>query len=176
MPLTKAEKQTILTDLAATIPSSKAVVFANYSGTTVQELTALRDKLAEQGLKFTVTKNTLVRKAVADAGFSIDDSVLDQPAGITIDQNDEVTPAKLVHTFAKEHENLKVLGAIMNGQWVDAAGVAAYATLPSREQLLGQVVGTIAAPLSSFVNVLGGNLRGLVSVLKQYQEKVASSS
>lgn len=173
MPLTKAEKQTILSGLAATIPTAKAIVFGNYAGTTVKELTELRDRLAEQGLTFTVTKNTLLKKALSDAGYSIGDDVLDQPVGIAADSTDEVQPAKLIHEFSQAHEQFTVLGALINGSWIDAKAVATFAKLPSREQLLGQVVGTIAAPITGFVTVLAGNLRGLVNVLKQYQEKQA---
>lgn len=173
MPLSKAEKTAMLATLTASVPSHKAIVFANYRGTTVKELTDLRDKLAERGLKFTVTKNTLLKKVLDTAGYAVDATVLDQPVGITIDDRDEVQPAKLLSDFAKEHEQLNLVGALVNGSWIDAKQVAEFAKLPSREQLLGQVVGTIAAPLSGFVNVLAGNLRGLVSVLKQYQEKQA---
>ena len=173
MPLTKAEKRTIIDQLTTALPASKAVVFANYQGTTVKELTDLRDKLAEKGLKFTVTKNTLLKKVLNEVGYSVDEALLSQPVGITVDEHDEVQPAKILSDFAKEHEQLKLVGALVNGNWIDAKQVAVYAKLPSRDQLLGQVVGTIAAPLGSFIRVMSGNLRGLVSVLKQYQEQQA---
>lgn len=173
MPLSRAEKQTILDQLAATVPAAKAVIFANYQGTTVKELTELRDRLAARGLTFTVTKNTLLKKVLGELNYPIDESVYSQPVGITIDEHDEVQPAKLLADFAKEHEQLTLIGGLVNGSWIDERQVKEFAKLPSREQLLGQVVGTIAAPLSGFVNVLAGNLRGLVSVLKQYQESKA---
>ncbi len=173
MPLSKTEKQTIIDQLTAAVPAHKAIIFANYQGTTVKELTQLRDTLAASGLKFTVTKNTLLKKVLGELGYAIDASVYSQPVGITIDERDEVQPAKLLADFAKEHEQLTLVGGLVNGSWIDAAQVKAFAKLPGREQLFGQVVGTIAAPLTGFVNVLAGNLRGLVSVLKQYQEKQA---
>jgi len=173
MPLNKAEKTKILAQLTADVPASKAIVFADYRGTTVKELESLRDTLHKSGLKFTVAKNTLLQRALNDAGFTVGAGVLDQPVGLVVDLRDEVQPAKLVHEFTKDHPNLKIHGALINGQWIDRTQVAAFAKLPSREQLLGQVVGTIAAPLTGFVTVLTGNIRGLVSVLKQQAEKNA---
>lgn len=173
MPLTKVEKTAILTQLVEQVPTSKAIVFADYRGTTVKELETLRDTLAKTGLKFTVTKNTLLKRALDEAGFTIGDGVLDQPVGLVVDMKDEVQPAKLVYEFTKDHPNLKIHGALINGQWIDKAQVATFAKLPSRDQLLGQVVGTIAAPLTGLVTVLTGNIRGLVSVLKQQAEKNA---
>jgi len=173
MPLSKAEKTTILTQLTEQVPTSKAIVFADYRGTTVKELESLRDVLDKSGLKFTVAKNTLLKRVLDDAGFTVGDGVLDQPIGLVIDMNDEVQPAKLVSDFLKDHPNLKIHGALVNGQWINRAQVAEFAKLPSRDQLLGMVVGTIAAPLTGFVTVLTGNLRGLVSVLKQQAEKNA---
>ena len=173
MPLTKAEKQVILDELTQKVPASKAIVFADYRGTTVKELSELRDTLHKSDLKFTVAKNALLKRALDQAGYSVSAEVLDQPVGITIDENDEVQPAKLLQEFTKEHKNLKILGALINGSWIDAKQVAAFAKLPGREQLLAQVVGTIAAPLTGMVTVLSGNIRGLVSVLKQQSEKKA---
>ncbi len=77
---------------------------------------------------------------------------------------------KAVVTFGKSHEALRILGAVIDGQFVDEAGVRILAALPGRDELYAKLVGSIAAPLSGLVNVLSGNLRGLVSVLKQYQE------
>ena len=173
MPLTKAEKQVILDELTQKVPASKAIVFADYRGTTVKELSQLRDTLQKSGLKFTVAKNTLLKRALDQAGYTVSPELLDQPVGITIDETDEIQPAKLLQEFTKEHQNLKILGALINGSWIDAKQVAQFAKLPSRDQLLAQVVGTIAAPLTGMVTVLSGNIRGLVSVLKQQSEKNA---
>jgi large subunit ribosomal protein L10 len=175
MPLTKDQKKVILADLGARLPNAAAVVFVNYRGTSVKELTELRDRLADHGLRFTVTKNSLLRKALSQAGRMIDEQVFDQPVGLTIDERDEVQSVKLLTDFSKEHSFLAILGALVNGSWFGPAEVSHLASLPGRDQLLGQVVGTVAAPLRGLVTVMAGNLRGLVTVLKQYQEKQANS-
>lgn len=174
MPLSKDEKQAILTKLEASFSTAKAVVFANYRGTTVKQLNALRDQLDEYGLTFTVTKNTLLKKALSQAGQLIDDAVYNQPVGLTFDTQDEVRPSRLLTTFTKENAQLQILGALVNGSWITDVQVRQFAALPNREQLLGQVVGTVAAPLRGLVTVMAGNLRGLVSVLRQYQEQQTS--
>ena len=86
---------------------------------------------------------------------------------------DEVSAAKIIDIFAKTNENVKLLGGVLGSTVMNAAEVKALAKIPSKEQLLGQLVGTLNAPISGFVNVLAGNLRGLVQVLNAVKEQKA---
>lgn len=172
MAKTKAQKESQLSELRSLV-GGKAVVFTAYRGVTVKDLEALRQALRAIGGTYRVTKNSLLRKALAERGIDVPVEILDVQLGVAVSASNEVEPNRVVVEFQKTHETLGILGAIVDGTFVDVAGVKALAALPSREQLYGQLVGTIAAPLTGLVNVLAGNLRGLVTVLKQYQEKQA---
>lgn len=170
MAKTKEQKSSQLAELKA-VARGKAIVFTAYKGVTVKDLEALRTELRKVGGSYRVTKNTLLRKALEEQGIAVPGEVLDVQLGIATSNTDEVEPNRVVVDFQKSHEALGILGAVVDGKFIDPSGVKALAALPSREQLYGQLVGTIAAPLTGVVNVLVGNLRGLVNVLKQYEAK-----
>ena len=87
---------------------------------------------------------------------------------------DEVTPARIVNTFAKTHEVVSIFGGLLEGKFIDSAMVKSLANLPSKTELLSRMVGSFNAPLSGLVNVLAGNLRGLARVLNAYKDKKAT--
>ena len=168
MPKTRSQKEALLATLGEMV-AGKAVVFTEYRGLGVRELTELRAQLRKNGSRYTVTKNTLLRKALEVAGITVPGEVLDLQLGVASSATDEVEPNRIIVEFAKANELLKIHGAIVDGRYIDEAGVRQLAALPTRDVLYARVVGSISAPLSGLVNVLSGNLRGLVSVLKQYQ-------
>jgi len=172
MTLTKVQKKSLIDDLADKISRSKAVVFTNYRGLKVEDLTSLRRSLKEKNIDYKVVKNSLAKIVLKNNKIKFDESVFDSPAGVAFGYEDEVEPNKLVYQFKKKNDKLQILGALVGGEFVGADTVKSLALLPSRQELYAHVVGSIAAPISGFVNVLSGNLRGLVSVLKQYSEKV----
>ncbi len=173
MPKSRSQKEVLLASLQQKL-AGKAVVFTQYQGLTVKELTDLRAQLRQRGADYTVTRNTLLRKALESAEIEIPAEILDVQLAVAASATDEVEPSRAVVTFAREHEALKVLGAIVDGAFVGEATVRALAALPSRDELYAKVVGSVAAPLRGLVTVLGGNLRGLVSVLNQYQQQKAN--
>jgi large subunit ribosomal protein L10 len=104
----------------------------------------------------------------------IDPSTFTGPMALAMGFEDEVAPARVIFQYAKKHDALEIVGAITgDGQVLDAAQVKALANLPTREQLIAQVVGTIAAPLSGFVGVMSGNVRSIINLLNALQEKQA---
>ncbi len=169
--LTKDQKIKLAQDLTDSISKAKSIVVADYRGLKVNQIQALRKQLREQNVQAIVIKNTLLSLALKNNNLALDESCYKKPLIIAIDANDEVAPCKIFNDFSKENDKLKIVGGIIDGKQIDAAGVKSFATLPSREELYAKVVGSIAAPISGLVNVLSGNLRGLVSVLKQYSEK-----
>ena len=96
-----------------------------------------------------------------------------RPVAIAFAMEDEVSSAKEITLFAKKNEAVKILGGILESKAISVEAVKQLASLPTREQLLAQVVGTISAPLTGFVNVMGGNVRGLVNVMNALKEKKA---
>lgn len=171
MTLTKEQKKNLIDGLSERLTRAKAVVFTNYQGLKVKDLNLLRKQLKEKNIEYKIIKNTLVKKTLAEKNIKYDESILDQPAAIAFGYDDEVEPNRIIYRFSKLNEKLGILGAVIDQKFVDAETVKSLAVLPSKEELYAKVVGSIAAPISGFVNVLSGNLRGLVSVLRQYHDQ-----
>lgn len=170
MPKTRAEKEAVVQDLAEKLGRMRSIVFANYEGLTVKEVEELRRELAKAGVTYSVAKKTLLARAMELAGSSIDPRNIAGNFGTAIAFEDEVAPARIMATFAKQHEALRMVAGVLEGKLVDKAAVVALAKLPSKQELIGKAVGSIAAPLSGFVRVLAGNLRGLVYALNAIKE------
>jgi large subunit ribosomal protein L10 len=173
MAVTRAEKEQTVAQLQTELAALKLVVLTDYRGLTVAEISQLRANLRAEGISYKVTKNTLLRLATkAVPKFAdIDPELFTGPMALALSTTDEIAPARVVFQYAREHEALEIVGAITgDGELLSPAEVKALATLPTREQLLGQVVGTIAAPLSGLVGVMGANVRGIVTVLNAIKE------
>lgn len=165
MPKTRAQKEELLAAFSDRMNRSQSVVFVSTTGIKVHEIEMMRDALFQHGLQFQVAKNSLLKLALDELKLEVPQELLDQPLALIYSYDDAVAGPKHTAAFKKEVEALTVLGGIADGTFISPAQVEAYAKLPSREQLLAQLVGTLNAPVSGFVNVLAGNLRGLVNVL-----------
>ena len=170
MAKSREKKSTEVRELVGSLGTSKAVVFADISGLKVNQNSALRRKAEKEQVSVALGKKTLLRVAFKEAGATVDVDSLPGSVSLFFGLADEVAAAKIVADARKEHESVKILGGILENSWVSAQQVDALAKLPSKEQLIAQVVGTIRAPLSGLVNVLQGNLRGLVQVLGAIKE------
>lgn len=166
MPKTKIQKEATIKSLEDGLKAAKAVVFANFQGLTVAESEELRRECRKNNITVVAAKKTLVKRACEDLGLKdIDPKVFAGGVATFMALGDEVSAAKIVNTFAKTHEVLKIFGGVLEGKFVDVAVVKSLASLPSKQELLSRLVGSLNAPVSGFVNVLAGNLRGLVGVL-----------
>ncbi len=173
MAVKRSEKEQILADLEAQLEGAKSVVFADYRGTTVKKIDELRKSLRKEGVSTKVAKITLIRKALEKHGVDTSSMDFKAPVAVAISKEDEVAAARILTAFAKENKNVQVLAGVMENKYISAAEVKALAALPSKQELLGQVVRTINAPVSGFVNVLAGNLRSLVYVVNAIKESKA---
>jgi len=168
MALTKTQKQDVISEVADLLGTSKLTVVAKYEGTSVKALQGLRRDARANGTKVKVVKNRLVIQALKDSDTfkDTDSSALTGMLLYAFNSEDEVAPAQSLQAFAKQHPTLEFVGALTaDGQFMAAEDVKALASLPSKEQLRAMLVGTIAAPLSGFANVLSGNVRGVLNVL-----------
>lgn len=175
MALTKAKKHEVVNQVSALLNDSKMTVVARYQGTSVKEMQQLRRQTRESGTKVQVIKNRLVIKALesVDKFKGVDTSALTGQLLYAFNAEDEVAPAQLLAQFAKMQPNVQFVGAFSaDGTFLPADDVKALASLPSKEQLRAQLVGTIGAPLSGFVNVLSGNVRGVLNVLNSRAEAI----
>ncbi len=173
MAITRQHKEANITMLEKQFSELKLMVLTDYRGLSVAEISELRANLREAGITYHVTKNTLLRIAAKNtpALADIDPATFSGPMALAISTDDEIAPARVVFQYAKKHQALEIVGAVTGeGQVLSPAEVKALATLPTRDQLLAQVVGTIAAPLSGFVGVMGANVRGIVTVLNAIKE------
>lgn len=170
MPKTRLQKEAIIESLKERLADSQSVVLVGITGVKVEEVEQVRDALFPSGLKLQVAKNTLLARVLKDAGIEVSTEILDQPLGLIYSPEDPVSGPKAVAPLAKDIESLEILGGIMDGAFISPSQVVALSKLPSRDQLYGQLVGTLQAPISGLVNVLAGNIRGLVTVLGQIRD------
>ena len=170
MAKSRQDKEVAVQALTEDFKKMKSAVFADFQGLNASEVEELRTKCVKAGLRYRVAKKTLVSLALKQAGLSIDPKSVMGSLTTVIGFEDEVAPAKLLADFAKAHEALKIKAGILESVLVDTKAVMALAKLPSKQELIARVVGSIRAPLSGFVNVLAGNLRGLVQVLSQIEK------
>lgn len=173
MPKSREQKEEMVAQLAEKLSRIRSAVFTSVSGYTMEDANALREKGLEQGLELAIAKKTLLVRALEKNGFSLEKGDLAGSVLTTFGYNDDVSAAKLMATFAKGRDGIQLIGGILEGAVVDAAAVNQLASLPSREELLAQLVGSINAPVSGFVNALAGNLRNLVYVLNSIKESKA---
>jgi large subunit ribosomal protein L10 len=167
-------KELKVKEIEQKIADASLIVFSDYRGLNVEEVTELRNKLRVPGVEFKVLKNTMMRFALKNAGFEEVANQVEGPNAILFSNDDVVTPAKTMFEFTRQHPNLEIKFGILEGQTIATDKIKALADLPSREVLVAQVLGTMQAPITSFVRVLNANLTGLVRALDQIREKQAS--
>lgn len=165
MAISRDKKQSLVGELNELLSTSKMTVFAHYDGLTVADMQKLRRAAREQGIVIKVVKNRLVRVAVSqnDALKDVDVSSLTGQLLYAVSSEDEVAPAQSLAAFAKTNPNLKLAGAISaEGKLLEVDEVKALATLPSKNELIAQVVATLSSPLNDVMGSLSGNLHGLL--------------
>ncbi|MDP2656140.1 MAG: 50S ribosomal protein L10 [bacterium] len=177
MATTREKKKAILARINDYIPQSKSIVFVDMQGLTVKSANDLRTQCDQAGIRCLVAKKTLLAKALEDAGITeVTPRTIEGEIAATFSMEDEIAPAKLFTRFAKDHEGFSMKAGLMmseapGNRLLDTLSLNQLATLPSREELLAKLVGSLNAPVSGIVNVLAGNLRGLVTVLHAMSEK-----
>ena len=154
MSLNRNEKATVVTDVAAQAAKSQTLALAEYRGLTVAHLDALRKQAREKGVYLHVLKNTLARRAVAGTPFEVASESMVGPLIYGFSE-DAVAAAKVISDFAKGNDKLIVKAGAIGGKALNAEGVKALASIPSREVLLTQVAGLLQSPIARIARVLG---------------------
>lgn len=171
MPLTREQKQNIITDLENKLEKQKSIVFMDFTGTKVKDLASLREKLKSEDSELKVAKKSLLRIALKNKKIDMGDRKLDGEVAMVMGYGDEIAPSKMVYQFSKTNQNIKILGGFLENKFYEVADVIRLAELPSKQQLLGMLLGTISAPATNFVGALQGNLRKLVFALSAIKDK-----
>ncbi|QHW32659.1 50S ribosomal protein L10 [Paenibacillus rhizovicinus] len=143
-------KEQAVAEITAKLRESSSTVVADYRGLNVAQVTELRKQLREANVEFQVLKNSLVRRATAQAELSELDAVLAGPTAIAFSKEDAVAPAKILADFAKKNDALKLKGGVVEGQVFNADQIKALADLPSREGLLSMLLSVLQAPMRNF--------------------------
>jgi len=164
----KTKKVEELTDI---IRDAKSVILNDFTGLDVSDISELRRLCRESGVTYRVIKNTLAKIGFRDLGLDEVEELLAGPTAIAVSKEDEALPAQVLKKFANDYELPRFKGGYIAGRLYNAEEVERLASLPGREVLLGQVVGTFQAPMRGLLNCLGASLRDLVYVLKAVSEK-----
>ncbi|MDI6591529.1 MAG: 50S ribosomal protein L10 [Patescibacteria group bacterium] len=167
MALTKERKKKIIEDLIEKIKKKKALIFVNFSGLKVKDLSELRKELKKVSSEFKVAKKTLLNLALKEKKLKIEPKKLIGEIALVFGYKDEISPAKVVYNFSKTNPNLKILGGFIEDKYQEAEEIIGLAQLPTREELLTELLGSISAPISNFINVLRANLKNFVYILSQ---------
>ncbi len=169
------QKKEIVKEMTKTFKAAKTMVLMDYRGLTVEEDTEMRVAVRKAGVEYKVMKNTLVKFAMKECGIEGIDSYLEGPTAIAISNNDLIAPAKVLVEYAKKYDVLKIKAGIIDGEVIDVLQINRLASLPSKEVLISKMLGSMNAPITGFVNVLNGNLRGLVVALNAVREQKESA-
>jgi len=163
----KEQKENVVEELTARLKAAETLLVADYRGLTMPQIDELRSKLIASGARFTVTKNTLTRRAAEAAGAEALLALLEGPTAIAFieAEGDMVAAAKALADSARDTKILEIRGGVMSGRAMTAAEVESLATLPPAEVLRGQVLGAIVAPLSAFAALLNAPLQNLVGLI-----------
>ena len=147
-------KQPVVQAIAEDVKDAVSVVLVDYRGLTVAEDTEMRKQLREAGVVYKVCKNTMMKRAFEGTDFAQLDDLLDGPSAIAISKEDATAPIRVLNNVAKEAEALEFKGAVVEGTFYDVDGVKALASIPSREELLSKLLGSIQSPITNFARVI----------------------
>ncbi len=164
--LSKEQKKKIVSETAALIKESQTTALFDYKSLSVAEMSELRDKLRENKAELKILKKSLATLAFAEAGIKVNIREFEGQVAVAVRGKDEISVPKALVQFAQGRKEVeRVLGGTLEGVIITKDKIIDLAKLPSKEELLVKVVGSIRNPISGFVNVLSGNLRSLVGVL-----------
>ncbi|NLY81688.1 MAG: 50S ribosomal protein L10 [Clostridiales bacterium] len=150
----KLEKQKVIDEIKEKLDGAKAVVVVDYKGITVSEAVAMRKKLREENVDYTVYKNTLVKRAIEGTEFVGLADVLGGPSAIAISKDEATSPARILSSAMKEYKKMEFKGGVIEGQFMDKNAIIELADIPSREVLIAKFMGSIQSPLSKLVRTI----------------------
>ena len=147
-------KQPIVAEISELLNGAASVVAVDYRGLTVAQDTELRKQLRDAGVVYKVYKNTMIKRAAEGTDYAALDPNLEGPTAIAVSKDDATAPARLLAEFAKKADKLEMKGGIVEGTYYDDKGIQVIATIPSREVLLGRLLGSMQSPIANFARVL----------------------
>ena len=149
-----AQKAQQVEEISEKVKKAKTIVLVDYRGLTVEQDTILRKQLREAGISYKVYKNTLIKRAAEGTAFAALDADLEGPTALAVSKTDATAPARVLAKFAKTANQLELKAGVVEGTYYDQKGIQVIATIPSREELLGKLLGSIQSPISNLARVL----------------------
>ena len=150
----KQQKQVIIDEIKGKLENAQSAVVIDYMGITVAEADAMRKKLREANVDYTVYKNTLIKRAIEGTDYAPLAEVLDGPSAVAISTEDATAPARTLNGIIKEYKKMEFKAGVIEGEFFDAEGVKQIAKIPSRENLIAKFMGSIQSPITNFARVL----------------------
>ncbi len=166
-----SQKTELVERLAKALSESEVSILIDYKGLDVLKMTDLRAQLRNEGVQIEVVKNTLLKRASEGTDAALMADFYKGPSAIVLSKDDPVAPAKILAKFAKENDKLEIKAGTLSGKLLDVDAINQLAKMPSKEELLGQLVYTLNAVPTSFVNVLSGVPRSFVNVLSAIKDQ-----
>jgi large subunit ribosomal protein L10 len=164
-------KKQIVLDIKERMEQCKGIIFYDYRGLNVQEVTELRNKFREAGVEYHVIKNSMLKRAADMLEIEGLDEYLAGPTAVAFGVNDPVAPAKVLVEFVKKVKKTEIKSGVLDKKVIDLKGIEALAELPSREQLIAQLAGTLNAPITGFARSLSGIISKLGYALNAVKEQ-----
>lgn len=161
--LTHKQKEKIVKDLKDKFKKAKLIIFTDFSGLKNKEIENLRERLKEENITYQVVKKTLLERVWSKVDYS-------GSVAVALSYDDQVALARILDQFSQEHENLKIISGILDGQFLEQAEILSLAKLPSKEEMLARIVGSVQAPINSLLNVLKVNTEKLILILKRKEK------
>jgi len=147
-------KRPVIEEISQAVEGASAVVLVDYRGLTVEQDTQLRKQLREGNVTYKVYKNTFMKRAFEGTNFAQLDAHLDGPSALAVSKDDATAPARILANFAKNAKSLEFKGGVVEGNYYDAAALVELSTIPSREELLSRLLGSMLSPITNFARVL----------------------
>ncbi len=169
------EKKDAVTEIQERLSETSAMILADYRGLSVKDMQDLRRRMRENGCEIKVYKNRLTMIALGDLGWPAMDEYLTGPTAFALTDSDPVTLAKTLSDFGKEHDALTLKAGYVDGEVVGPEKLKALADLPSREELLAKLLGTLKNPMTGVVRVLDGPMSGLARTVRAIADQKAAA-
>ncbi len=168
------EKEQFVEEIAEKFNKAKGIYFTDYLGLDVEQINELRSQFFNQSVEYKVVKNRLTKISAKEAGYEDADDLLSGPTAIAFANDDPVAPAKIITEFRKENEQLALKGCYFEGQKIGLDRISEIAKLPSREELLQQLLSGLQSPMRNFASTLAAPMQNLMRVLNQVQDQKES--
>ncbi|MCX6141472.1 MAG: 50S ribosomal protein L10 [Candidatus Kapabacteria bacterium] len=173
--ITKEQKKVVVAELTEKLREASSLYFVDFTGMTVAMDRAFRNELRQKGVSMRVAKNTLIIRALADiGGYEIEDTKLAGQTAVIFGDADPIAPAKIIRQYFEKGQKPRLKVAVIEGQTFDGSQLKQVSELPTREELISSMIGSIHAPISGIVGSINAVMRDVASLVEEVAKKKAA--